>query len=84
MGVYFRGNKGNSDTLYGRRSRKSLFFAAVGLAGKLALKFFNTSCRVHELCLARVERMANVANIDFQFRFGRLGGKFISATTGNL
>jgi hypothetical protein len=61
-----------------------LLFAAVGCAGKLVLELFDTSGGVHELQFARVKRMANAANIDFDLRFGRPRRKLVSATAGNV
>ena len=61
-----------------------LFFFAVRGTGEFFVELIDASFPIHEFLFARVERMAHVANIDFKFRLGRLGRKFISTTAGNL
>ena len=57
--------------------------AGIGAAGKLRLEFLDTTRRVDVLQLARVERMASAADIDFQLfsRAARL--KRVAATAGH-
>ena len=58
--------------------------SAVHDVGEFFLEFVDTSRSIHELDLARVKRMANVANINFEFRLGRPSRKFVAATAGYL
>jgi len=62
----------------------ALLFGTVRGTGELVFELFDASRRVHELQFARVEGMADAANIDFEFRFGRPGRKFVAATAGYL
>ena len=43
------------------------------------LEFFDASGGVHNLCLSRVERMALVADIDFEFILSRSDGGLVAA-----
>ena len=59
------------------------FFLAV-VALKLVLELFNTPGRVDKLNTSGVERMASVANIDFEFRLRTTRHKGVAATASNL
>ena len=52
----------------------------VGTSGELVLELLNPSSRVYELQLARVERMANIANVNLQFLACTSGGEAITTT----
>ena len=55
----------------------------VSTCSKLRLEFFNTTCSIDELQFARVERMANIANVDSQLFSSASSDKRVPATTGN-
>ena len=58
--------------------------ACIGTSSELVLEFFNPACGVDELEFARVERMANVANVDLQLFPRAAGSKAVATTAGHL
>lgn len=58
--------------------------AGVGSGSELVLELFDTACGVHELELAGVERVANVANVHLEFLAGAPGREAVTAATGDL
>ena len=58
--------------------------AGVGSGSELVLELLNTTCGVDELEFARIERMANVANVDLQLFTSATGLEAVSTTTGYL
>ena len=58
--------------------------ARVGTSGELVLELLDPSGGVNELEFARVERMADVANVDLQFGPGAPGDETVPATAGDL
>lgn len=53
-------------------------------SGELGLELFDPSSGVNELQFARVEWMANVANVDLQLFAGATGSEAVAATTRHL
>jgi hypothetical protein len=62
----------------------ALFQAGVTGGGKLVLKLLNATCRVDELQLARVKRVASAADIDLEFFARASRRKAIAATAGDF
>jgi hypothetical protein len=62
---------------------KLSFQTCIACLGKLVLEFLDSTCCIDKLQLAGIERMAEVANIDFQFFAGTAGLKRIATATGN-
>src|SRR5690606_19887933 len=58
--------------------------AGITSRGELVLELLDTSGRVDELQLARVERMASAADVDFQLGTGAAGDKRIATAALNL
>jgi|GEM_PF-6359669 len=58
--------------------------AGVGSGSELVLELLNPACRVNELQFARVERMANIANVDLELFPSATGLKAVPTTTGYL
>ena len=58
--------------------------AGIGAGCKLRLKLFDAACRVDELQLACVERMAHIANIDAELFANTFGNETVSATASYL
>ena len=56
----------------------------VGSSSEFVLELFNPACGVNELQLARVERMADIANVDSQLFANAFGNETIAATASNL
>jgi len=54
--------------------------AGVGSGSELVLELLNPACSVDELQFARVERMANIANVDLEFFASASGGEAITTT----
>lgn len=54
------------------------------LGGCAGLELLDASSGVYDLCLARVERMAVVADIDVEFLLGRSYGRLVAAYAGNF
>jgi len=65
------------------KRRNSGFFLAV-ISLELVLKLFNTPGGIDKLNTSGIERMASVANIDFEFRLRATSHKGVAATAGNL
>ncbi len=66
----------------GERRNLSLLLTVITL--ELVLELFNTPGGVDKLNSSGVERMASVANIDFEFRFRTTRHKGVAATASNL
>ena len=58
--------------------------ACVGTSSEFVLELFDPACGVDELEFARVERMANVANVDLQLFPRAAGSKAVATTAGHL
>lgn len=58
--------------------------ASVAALGKFGLKFLDTTRGINILQLARVERMANAANVDAELRSSAASVEGVPATTGYL
>lgn len=58
--------------------------AGVRSGSELVLELLDPTCGVDELQLARVKRMANVANVDLQLFTSATGLKAVPTTTGYL
>ena len=56
----------------------------VGSSSKFGLELFDPACGVNELQLARVERMADIANVDSQLFANAFGNETVAATASNL
>lgn len=56
----------------------------VGSSSKFGLELFDPASGVNELQLARVERMADIANVDSQLFANAFGNETIAATASNL
>jgi hypothetical protein len=56
----------------------------VGSSSKFVLELFDPASGVNELQLARVERMADIANVDSQLFANAFGNETIAATASNL
>ena len=61
----------------------ALLQACIAAAGELVLELLNTSSRVDILQLARIERMASVANVDLQFLAGTSGLERVPTTAAD-
>ena len=55
----------------------------VSTCSELCLELFNPTCSINELQFARVERMANIANVDSQLFASASSDKRVPTTTGN-
>ncbi len=53
---------------------------SVGASSELVLELLDPTCGVNKLQLAGVERVANIANVHFQFLAGAAGDKAVPAT----
>ena len=58
--------------------------ARVGSCRELVLEFFDSARRVDELQFAGVERVAHVADVDFQLFSGASRGEAVAATAADL
>lgn len=58
--------------------------AGVGSGSELVLELLNPACSVNELQFARVERMANIANVDLELFPSAPGLKAVPTTTSYL
>lgn len=56
----------------------------VGSSSKFGLELFDPASGVNELQLARVERMADIANVDSQLFANAFGNETVAATASNL
>ena len=76
---------GHNNPLFNVWERKKLrFFLESVASGEFCAEFFDASGGVNVFEPARVERMTNVTNIDFQFGTRALGDERISATAGHF
>ena len=69
---------------YESATAKLLLFTSVRSTGKFFVEFINASFPIHKFLFARVERMADTTNIDFEFRLRRFCREFVSTTASNL
>jgi hypothetical protein len=58
--------------------------AGITSGSELVLEFLDAACRIDELQLARVERVANAADIDFKLFASAARGELIAAAARNL
>ena len=56
----------------------------IGSSSKFGLELFDPASGVNELQLARVERMADIANVDSQLFANAFGNETIAATASDL
>ena len=56
----------------------------IGTRGELVLELFDPTGGINELELTRVERVADIANVDLEFFSGAASGEAIAATAGHF
>ena len=56
----------------------------VGSSSKFGLELFDPASGINELQLARVKRMADIANVDSQLFANAFGNETVAATASNL
>ncbi len=67
-----------------RRSFLGGLEAGIGTSGELVLELFDPTGGINELELTRVERVADIANVDLEFFAGTASSETVSATACHL